>query len=126
MAIASLTITAQRETVVDFSMDFMEAGISIMIKKPQIEMPGAFSFVKPMRGSIWFASFAALVVVAGVLLVVQGRPKRLSSSASSSTTTNTNTPAATEAADHRHTTFPNTLWFSIASVFRQSTPFTPR
>jgi hypothetical protein len=34
---------------VDFSMDFLEVGISIMIKKPQIEMPGAFSFTKPMQ-----------------------------------------------------------------------------
>jgi len=114
MAISSLTITAHRETVVDFSMDFMEAGISIMIKKPQTEMPGAYSFVKPMRGSIWFASFAALLVVATVLLVVQGKVQ-----ASSNSNANANN------ADNSHT-FPNTLWFSIASVFRQSTPFTPR
>lgn len=117
MAISSLTITAQRETVVDFSMDFMEAGISIMIKKPLTEMPGAFSFVKPMRGSIWLASFAALVVVATVLLVVQGKTHRHKSSSA-------NHDAAS--ADSSHTTFPNTLWFSIASVFRQSTPYTPR
>lgn len=118
MVISPLTITAQRETVVDFSMDFMEAGISIMIKKPQTEMPGAFSFVKPMRSSIWFASFAAVVVVASVLLVVQGKSNR-----HSNISANTSDAAST---DSSQITFPNTLWFSIASVFRQSTPFTPR
>ena len=34
MAIAPLTISSARESVVDFSKPFMNIGISIMIKKP--------------------------------------------------------------------------------------------
>ena len=103
MAIAPLTITATRETVIDFSKPYMELGISIMIKKPQVEMPGAFSFVKPMQGDVWFASLAALLTVATVLLIVQRQPVNA----------------------HLYT-FRNTLWFSIASVFRQGTTINPR
>jgi len=99
MVVAPLTITAARETVVDFSMDFMELGISIMIKKPQTAMPGAFSFVKPMQRAVWVAALAALVGVSVVLLIVSRKPH--------------NTDVYN---------FQNTLWYTIASVFRQSTP----
>jgi len=45
MAIAPLTITSKREQVIDFSKPFMSLGISIMIKKPDKESPGVFSFM---------------------------------------------------------------------------------
>ena len=47
MAVAPLTMTLKRENVVDFTKPFMDVGISIMIKKPEIEKPGVFSFMKP-------------------------------------------------------------------------------
>lgn len=80
-----------------------EVGISIMIKLPQTEMPGAFSFVKPMQGAVWSAALGALLAVAIVLLLVQRKPHNESIFS-----------------------FQNTLWFTIASIFRQSTPASPR
>jgi hypothetical protein len=103
MAIAPLTITATRETVIDFSKPYMELGISIMVKKPQMEMPGAFSFVKPMQGAVWSASLAALLTVATILLIVQRTPLNA-----------------------QLYSFRNTLWFSVSSVFRQGTTIHPR
>jgi len=82
----------------------IKIGISIMIKKPMMEMPGAFSFVKPMKGSVWTASLIALLAVAFVLRLVQRNYYF---------TRNQNT-------------FRNTMWFTIASIFRQATSFTPR
>lgn len=38
LAIAPLTISSQRERVIEFSMPFMNTGISIMIKKPKQEV----------------------------------------------------------------------------------------
>ena len=90
-------ITPNRETVIDFSMDFMELGISVMIKKPQIEMPGAFSFAKPMQSSVWLAALGSLITVSIVLFFVQRK-------------------------SHIHKpiySFQNTLWFTISSIFRQ-------
>ena len=38
IAIAPLTISSQRERAIEFSMPFMNIGISIMIKKPKKEV----------------------------------------------------------------------------------------
>jgi len=40
LAIAPLTITSQRESVVDFSKPWMNLGISILIRKPERTKPG--------------------------------------------------------------------------------------
>jgi len=45
VAIAPLTISSMRERIVDFSKPFMQLGISIMIKKPEKQKPGVFSFM---------------------------------------------------------------------------------
>lgn len=48
-----MTITAERERVIDFSKPFMSLGISIMIKKPVKQTPGVFSFMNPLSQEIW-------------------------------------------------------------------------
>ncbi|XP_017492005.1 PREDICTED: glutamate receptor 1-like, partial [Rhagoletis zephyria] len=53
IAIAAMTITAERERVIDFSKPFMSLGISIMIKKPVKQTPGVFSFMDPLSQEIW-------------------------------------------------------------------------
>jgi len=53
IAIAPMTITAERERVIDFSKPFMSLGISIMIKKPVKQTPGVFSFMNPLSQEIW-------------------------------------------------------------------------
>ncbi len=40
LAVAPLTITSQRESVVDFSKPWMNLGISILIRKPEKPTPG--------------------------------------------------------------------------------------
>lgn len=66
IAIAAMTITAERERVIDFSKPFMSLGISIMIKKPVKQTPGVFSFMNPLSQEIWvslhFISSAFLCV----------------------------------------------------------------
>jgi len=52
VAIAPLTISSKRERVVDFSKPFMQLGISIMIKKPEKQKPGVFSFMDPPHCSV--------------------------------------------------------------------------
>lgn len=57
IAIASMTITSERERVVDFSKPFMSLGISIMIKKPVPQRPSFFSFLNPLSKEIWVKAF---------------------------------------------------------------------
>lgn len=45
LAVAPLTITSQRESVVDFSKPFMNLGISILISKPEKNKPGKIRYL---------------------------------------------------------------------------------
>lgn len=53
IAVASMTITSERERVIDFSKPFMSLGISIMIKKPLKHKPNLLSFLNPLSKEIW-------------------------------------------------------------------------
>ena len=70
MAIAPLTITAQREKIVDFTKPFTTLGISIMIKKPQKTKPSVFSFLDPLSYEIWMCISFAYIGVSVVLFLV--------------------------------------------------------
>ena len=62
-----MSITSDRELVVDFSKPFMNIGISIMIKKPEKKKPGVFSFLQPFTINLWTG------IVLGYLFVGLGK-----------------------------------------------------
>ncbi|XP_055686324.1 glutamate receptor 1-like isoform X1 [Lutzomyia longipalpis] len=70
VAIASMTITSERERVIDFSKPFMTLGISIMIKKPMKQKPGVFSFLDPLSKEIWVCVLLSYFGVSIVLFIV--------------------------------------------------------
>ncbi|KAI3383468.1 hypothetical protein SNEBB_007471 [Seison nebaliae] len=70
LAIASLTITSEREQYVDFSKPFMQMGISIMIQKPAKKSPSVFSFMNPFSHDIWMCIIFAYVGVSVVIFLV--------------------------------------------------------
>ena len=70
MAIAPLTISSIRERVIDFSKPFMSLGISIMIKKPEKQKPGVFSFMDPLSSQIWLCIVLSYLGVSLVLFLV--------------------------------------------------------
>ncbi|KAL4229867.1 Glutamate receptor 2 [Mactra antiquata] len=70
IAIAPLTILYTREEVVDFTKPFMNFGISIMIKKPEILKPGVFSFMEPLEAKIWICIVVAYSTVSLVLFLI--------------------------------------------------------
>lgn len=70
IAIAPMTITAERERVIDFSKPFMSLGISIMIKKPVKQTPGVFSFMNPLSQEIWVSVIFSYIGVSIVLFFV--------------------------------------------------------
>lgn len=53
VAIADLTITYNREQVVDFTMPFMNLGISVLYRKPIKQKPNLFSFLSPLSLDVW-------------------------------------------------------------------------
>ncbi len=70
LSIASLTINGAREKVVDFSKPFIDLGISIMIRKPEKQKPGLFSFMAPLSKEIWICVIISYLLVSAILFFV--------------------------------------------------------
>ncbi|KAK3581635.1 hypothetical protein CHS0354_014385, partial [Potamilus streckersoni] len=115
MAVAPLTITKDRQRVVDFTKPFMMLGISIMIKKPDKQKPGVFSFMYPLSNRVWLCVMIAFVTVSLILFLV-GRwsPYEWTKDGSKGgSPTNT------------FTLF-NTFWFSLGALMQQGSDIFPR
>jgi ABC-type amino acid transport substrate-binding protein len=70
LSIASLTINGAREKAVDFSKPFIDLGISIMIRKPEKQKPGVFSFMNPLSREIWICVIISYILVSAILYFV--------------------------------------------------------
>ncbi|KAK7495314.1 hypothetical protein BaRGS_00013496, partial [Batillaria attramentaria] len=117
IAIAPLTITEERERVVDFTKPFMNTGISIMIKKPDRQKPGVFSFMEPLDKWVWLCIAIGFLGVSFVLFFV-GRFSPYEwqvSEDSGKDATATNTFSIS-----------NTLWFSLGALMQQGSDISPR
>lgn len=114
LAIAPLTITADRESVIDFSKPFMKLGISIMIKKPSKKGPSVFSFLNPLSYEVWMCVIFAYIGVSVVLFLVS----RFS-------------PFEWHMEDNQegmvnNFTIFNSLWFSLGAFMQQGVDIEPR
>nr|QRN45439.1 ionotropic glutamate receptor kainate 2-like isoform X3 [Carausius morosus] len=117
LAITDLTITAERESGADFTMPFMNLGISILYKKPQKAAPELFSFMAPFSMGVW-GCMLSVYVGTSVLLFVMGRicPYEW-----------TNPYPCIEEPDELENQFslPNSLWFTIGSLLQQGSEIAP-
>ena len=52
-------VTSTRERVVQMTKPILNTGISIMIKKPEKQQPGVFSFLEPLSSAIWVCTLFA-------------------------------------------------------------------
>ncbi|XP_059150219.1 glutamate receptor 2-like [Physella acuta] len=118
IAIAALTITEVRERFVDFSKPFMNLGTSIMIKKPDKEKGGVFSFKNPLSDGVWVSIICGFVGVSLVLFFV-GRfsPYEWDPSQHARGGELSNKPAFN---------LVNTLWFSLGALMQQGSDIYPR
>lgn len=70
ISVADLTITYERESVVDFTMPFMSLGIGILVKKPTKASPKLFEFMLPLAPEVWIYLITAFVGVTLFLFMV--------------------------------------------------------
>ncbi|XP_050695826.1 glutamate receptor ionotropic, kainate 2-like isoform X2 [Eriocheir sinensis] len=118
LGIVDFTITYEREEAVDFTMPFMNLGISIIYSKPQKKSPSLFSFMSPFSVDVWIYMATAYLGVS-VLLFILARvapqewdnphpciqdPEELENSISLS----------------------NAFWFTIGSVMQQGSDIAPK
>ena len=70
LALADLTATYAREKAVDFTMPFMNLGISILFKKPGLPEPELFSFLKPFSVEVWLYLASAYLSISLLLWIL--------------------------------------------------------
>ncbi|KAJ8317822.1 hypothetical protein KUTeg_004626 [Tegillarca granosa] len=116
IAVAPLTITKDREEVVDFSKPFMMSGVSIIIKKPDKQKPGVFSFMKPFSLTLWLCIVIGYVVVSfGMFLVSRFSPAEWKK---------VKIDDATEFSNKF--SLASSLWFAMGSLMLQGSDTCPR
>ncbi|XP_033212072.1 glutamate receptor ionotropic, kainate 2 isoform X2 [Belonocnema kinseyi] len=118
LAIADLTITYDREQAVDFTMPFMNLGISILYRKPIKQPPNLFSFLSPLSLDVWIYMATAYLGVS-VLLFILARfsPYEWENPRPCN--------GQTEAIKNEFTLL-NSLWFTIGSLMQQGSDIAPK
>lgn len=117
LAITDLTITSERESAVDFTMPFMNLGISILYRKPTKTPPSLFSFLSPFSVGVWLYLIGALVLVS-IMLFISGRlcPAEW-----------TNPYPCIEEPEELENQFTikNSFWFTIGAIMQQGSELAP-
>ncbi|XP_060086379.1 glutamate receptor ionotropic, kainate 2-like [Ylistrum balloti] len=70
LAVAGMTITWDREQVIDFTKPFLNLGITILYKKPEPEPPKLFSFLDPLSIDVWVYMCAGYLCVSFMLFAI--------------------------------------------------------
>ncbi|XP_028173815.1 glutamate receptor ionotropic, kainate 2 isoform X5 [Ostrinia furnacalis] len=118
VAIADLTITYDREQVVDFTMPFMNLGISVLYRKPIKQPPNLFSFLSPLSLDVWIYMATAYLGVSVLLFILA----RFSPYEWDTPRNCLDEPPMLE----NQFTLLNSLWFTIGSLMQQGSDIAPK
>ena len=70
MAVIDMSVTSIRQTAVDFTMPFMNLGVTILYKKPTKKDPNLFSFLSPLSFDVWIYIITAYLAVSLLLFTI--------------------------------------------------------
>ncbi|XP_069947297.1 glutamate receptor ionotropic, kainate 2 isoform X3 [Cherax quadricarinatus] len=118
LAIGDLTITYEREQVVDFTMPWMNLGITILYRKPTKKPPNLFSFLSPLSLDVWLYMATAYLAISLLLFVLaRFSPYEWS-----------NPHPCDQSPDKLDNEFSllNCLWFCIGSLMQQGGDLLPK
>ncbi|XP_062608142.1 glutamate receptor-like [Saccostrea cucullata] len=113
LAFAPITITKDRQKVVDFTKPFMRTGLSLMIYKPEKRKPGMFSFKEPLHKNVWLC-IAIGFLTTSVILFLIGRFSPFEWSQNS------------EEGPSSDFNLANSLWSSLGALMQQGSDISPR
>lgn len=118
LGVTDLTITAEREAGVDFTIPFMNLGISILYKRAQKEPPKMFSFMDPFATDVWVLLGVSYICVSASLFIL-GRL--------SATEWDNPFPCIEEPTElENQFSFGNALWFTIGALLQQGSEIAPK
>lgn len=137
MAVAALSISEMRERVVDFSKPFMDTGTSIMIKTPDKQQGGVFSFKSPLSDDVWVSiAFGFLAVSLVLFLVGRFSPFEWTAEQRKEEVRVEDDATFHEGEGEKHGscdesssnpfTLANTLWFTLGALMQQGSDISPR
>lgn len=118
LAIADLSINYDRESAVDFTMPFLNTGISILYKKPQKKPPNLFSFLSPLSVEVWiYMCTAYLAVSLSIYAMSRITPYEWN-----------NPHPCRQQPDMLENNFTilNAMWFTIGSLMQQGSDVMPK
>nr|XP_023993393.1 glutamate receptor ionotropic, NMDA 2B-like [Salvelinus alpinus] len=69
MAVGSLTINKERSEVIDFSVPFIETGISVMVSRSNGTVSPS-AFLEPFSADVWVMMFVMLLLVSAIAVFV--------------------------------------------------------
>lgn len=118
VAIADLTITSNREEAVDFTMPFMNTGISILFKKPTQKVTRLFSFLSPFSMEVWIYVIGAYIGVSVILFLV-GRMSPYEWD-------NPHPCRQENQVLENNFNLMNSMWFTIGSLMQQGSDLAPK
>lgn len=118
LAIVDLTITSAREEAVDFTLPFMNTGISILFKKPTNKATTLFSFLSPFSNEVWASVMCAYSGVSVILFIV-GRMSPYE-------WTNPYPCRQEETVMLNNFSLLNSFWFTIGSLMQQGSDIAPK
>ncbi|XP_068679822.1 glutamate receptor ionotropic, kainate 2-like isoform X2 [Montipora foliosa] len=115
LALAPITITAERELDIDFSKPFMDFSMSLIMQKPGDPPIDIFAFLSPFTSGVWLSTIAVVIGMTVIMRVLDylspfGYYAR-----------------ARETEDQPGNEFNllNSLWFATASILQQGPDNTP-
>ncbi|XP_018315808.1 glutamate receptor ionotropic, kainate 2-like [Mycetomoellerius zeteki] len=118
LAICDLTITYERKSAVDFSLPFMNLGISIVFNKPEEKVPDFFSFLLPLSTEVWFYMATAFLGVS-IMLFLQARM-------APGEWDNPHPCNADPEELENNFNFKNSFWLNIGSLMQQGSDILPK
>lgn len=118
IAIVDLTTTAERESVVDFTTPFMNTGISILLRTPEMQPPSLFSFLHPFSPLVWFYTLTVYILIT-VAVYVLGRFTPYEWVPSH--------PCDPDSEpENQFGTISDCFWFTMGSIMQQGSDLVPR
>lgn len=69
-AVGPITITSEREAVIDFTKSYMEDGVGIVFRKLTKNQKSSFEIFRPLKPQVWGCIVVTVLIVGALLFVI--------------------------------------------------------
>ncbi|EDO41291.1 predicted protein, partial [Nematostella vectensis] len=116
IALGPITITAEREEVIDFSKPFLDFRIAMILQQPTGEEVNLFAFLLPFDEKLWLTTLGVVGLVSLIVWFLDRfSPQGYKTQAEKS-----------GEGEGDEFSLSNSLWFAVASILQQGGDNTPR